>query len=128
MTNPRGPALARAAEAMLRALGGTEVKLRCPVSAAKDPQSRQLGLEAPVTEDIAISPVVVRRSGDDLELLIAPSSVAQFIQDRGQTAEQFFDSVLAVLQENRALRVSSFADDQFAGAAYLYRVTLTPNS
>ncbi len=113
---------------MLRALGGTEVKLRCPVSAAKDGQARQLGREAPVTEEVAISPVVVRASGEDLELLIAPASVAQYMQDRGQTAEQFFAAVLAVLHAGRELKMKLFHAEQFAGVAYLYRVALTAKS
>src|SRR5512140_3389460 len=92
----RGPALARAAEAMLRALGGCEVRLRCPVAAARDDQARQLGLDAPVTEDIAVSPVIVRANAEDFELLIAPASLAPYLQDRGQTGQQFFESVLAV--------------------------------
>ena len=126
MTNPnaRGPALARAAEAMLRALGGTEVKFRCPSGAAEDEQARQLGMEAPGTEDISIAPVVVRSSGEALELLIAPSSVAPYMQDRGQTAEQFFDAILAVVHGGRELRVQLFHVEQFAGAEYLYRVTV----
>ena len=127
MTNAhaRSAALTRAAEAMLRALGGTEVKFRCPVAAAKDQQARQLGLEAPVTEDIAVSPVVVRANGDDFELLIAPSSVAPFMQDRGQSADQFFDSVLAVLLGGREFRVKSLRAEQFGGAVYLYRVVVS---
>lgn len=126
MNNPnaRGPALARAAEAMLRALGGSEIKLRCPVAAASDEQARQLGLEAPATEDISIAPVVVRASGDAVELLIAPSSVAQYMQDRGQTADQFFAAVVGVLHGGRELCVRLFHVEHFAGAEYLYRLTV----
>ena len=126
MNNPH--ALARAAEAMLRALGGTEIKLRCPVGTAKDELARQLGLEAPVAEDIAVSPVVVHPSGQDLELLIAPSSVAPYMQDRGQTAEQFFNGVLAVLHAGCQYQLKLFHVEQCAGAAYLYRITVTANS
>ena len=127
MTNPnaRGAVLARAAEAMLRALGGTEVKFRCPVAAAKDAQARQLGMDAPVTDDTPVSPVVVRANGNDLELLIAPASIAQYLSDRGQTAEQFFAAVLAVLIGAREFTVKSFHAEQFAGAEYLYRVAIT---
>lgn len=118
-------AVARAAEAMLRALGGAEVTLRCPTATANDPQARQLGLDAPVTEDLAVAPAIVRASGDDFELLLAPSSIARYIQDRGQSAEQFFAAVIAVLHAGRELRVRAFACDRVAGSTYLYRVTLT---
>lgn len=127
MTNAyvSGAALARAAEAMLRALGGTEVKFRCPVAAAKDAQARQLGLEAPITDDIWISPVVMRASGEEVELLIAPSSVEQYLRERGQSAGQFFDAVLAVIFGGREFRVIAFYAEQFGGAEYLYRISLT---
>jgi hypothetical protein len=123
-SNARCPALARAAEGMLRALGGCEVRLRCPVAAAKDEQARQLGFDAPITEDVSIAPVVVLANADSFELLIAPGSVAQYLQDRAQTAQQFFASVLAVLYGGRELRVKLFHVEQFAGAEYLYRVTV----
>ena len=120
--------MARAAEAMLRALGGTEVRFRCPVAAAKDAQARQLGMDAPVTEDIAVSPVVVRASSDGVELLIAPASVSAFLADRRQTAEQFFRAVFAIVLDDRESAVQAFQAEQFAGADYLYRVTLTAKS
>jgi hypothetical protein len=126
--NARVAALTRAAEAMLRALGGTEVKFRCPLAAAKDEQARQLGLEAPVTEDIAIAPVVVRASSESMELLIAPSSIAQLTHDRVQTAEQFFQSALAAIVGGREYTVQALQAEQFAGADYLYRVQLTAKS
>ena len=113
---------------MLRALGGCEVKFRCPVAASKNGDPCQLGLFEPLTEDLALSPIVVRGSGDDLELLVAPSSVAPYMQDRGQTAEQFFGAVLAVFVVGREWRVKLFHVEQFAGAAYLYLLSLTPNS
>ena len=128
MTNARGPAIARAAEAMLRALGGTDVTFRFPVSAAAEQQARQLGLDAPVTQDISISPVVVRASGDGVELLIAPSSIAPYMQDRGYSAEQFFSSIFLVLHGGREYRVKSFQADHFAGSAYLYRITVVTKS
>lgn len=117
--------MVRAAESMLRALGGTEVMFRCSTGAARDLQARQLGLDAPVTDDIPVSPVVVRPNGNDLLLLIAPASIAQYLSDRGQTAEQFFAAVLAVLIGAREFTVTSFHVEQFAGADYLYRVALT---
>ena len=126
--NARGAALARAAEAMLRALGGTEVKFRCPAAAAKDENARQLGLDAPVTEDIAIAPGVVRTTGESIELLIAPSSISQYVQDRAQTVEQFLDAVLAVFVDGREYALTSFRTEQSGGAEYLYRVTAKTKS
>ena len=109
---------------MLRALGGAAITLRCPVAAANDEQARQLGREAPVTDDISITPVIARVAGDDLELLIAPATVAPYLQDRGQTAPQFFAGIVAVLHGGRQMRVKLFHVEQFAGGEYLYRVTV----
>ncbi len=123
----RGLALARAAEAMLRALGGGEVLLRCPTAPAADETNRELGLEAPVSDDFAVSPVLVRvaRISDpqSFEFLFAPASLTSYLADRRQTAEEFFSSLIGVLHQGRLLHVESMTTDTFAGAAYLYRVT-----
>lgn len=122
--NGRGLALARAAEAMLRALGGGEVTLRCPAGAAQDADASQLGREAPVSTEVAIAPAVVRASGNGLEVLLAPASVAQYARERGQSAQEFFAAVMAVRHGGREFRVRSFAAAQFAGTEYLYRISL----
>lgn len=126
-SNPRGLALARAAEAMLRALGGGEVVLRCAVAPAANETNRELGLEAPVINDLAVSPVLVRAASipapkTKLELLFAPGSLAAYLADRRQSAEEFFSSLIGVVHQGRLLHVESMTADTFAGAAYLYRV------
>jgi hypothetical protein len=128
ITNSRGLALARAAEAMLRALGGGEVVLRCPVAPAANETNRELGLEAPVSDDFVVSPVLVRgvaRVSDPCaryEFLFPPQSLAAYLADRRQTAEEFFSSLIGVVHQGRLLHVESMATETFAGAAYLYRV------
>ncbi len=124
--NPRGLALARAAEAMLRALGGGEVVLRCPAAAAANETNRELGLEAPVTEDLTVAPVLVRLKANAgtarMELLFPPAVLASYLADRRQPAEQFFSSLIGVLHQDRLLHVESMAAETFAGTPYLYRV------
>jgi len=122
----RGLALARAAEAMLRALGGGEVVLRCPVAPAANETNRELGLEAPPSDDFAISPVLLRVVGAArYEFLFAPASLVSYLADRRQSAEAFFSALIGVLHQGRLLHVESMTTDTFAGAAYLYRVTAT---
>jgi hypothetical protein len=129
--NPRGLALARAAEAMLRALGGGEVVLRCPTAPAANETNRELGLEAPVGDDLALSPVLARsvaRVSDSCaryEFLFAPASLTACLADRRQSAADFFSSLLGVVHQGRLLHVESMTTDTFAGAAYLYRVVAT---
>jgi hypothetical protein len=123
-TNSRGLALARAAEAMLRSLGGTQVTLRCAIAPASDAGARDLGLDAPAAADITVSPVLVRRAAKDaFELLFAPASLATALAGRPQTPEDSLRAVLAIIHQGRTLRVRSVSTDNFAGAAYLYRVT-----
>jgi hypothetical protein len=46
------------------------------------------------------------------------------MQDRGQTAQPFFATVVAVLHGGRELHVRLFHVEHFAGAEYLYRLTV----
>ena len=55
-----GTAVVRAADAMLRSLGGAEVSLLFPLSAMPNDPSVQLGLVDPGVEEVKFSPVVVR--------------------------------------------------------------------
>ena len=55
-----GAAMLRAAEAMLRTLGGDTVSLVFPLVAMPDDPAAQLGLVDPGTEEVKFSPVVVR--------------------------------------------------------------------
>ena len=58
-----GMALVRAAEAMLRSLGGSEIRLLLPLFQSA-PILRQLGLADPGIEEVMLSPVVVRNLAD----------------------------------------------------------------
>ncbi len=127
----RGPALARAAEAMLRSLGGTEVSIRCPVAPAADAAKRELGLEGPVVENFAVSPVVVRTvaqvsdSRARYEFLFAPATLASYLADRRQTAEEFFAAAAGIVHDGRLLAIVDMTSDTFAGTPYLYHVIAT---
>ena len=53
-------ALVRAADAMLRSLGGSEIKLLLPLFQIGGDAGAQLGLSDPGVEEVLLSPVVVR--------------------------------------------------------------------
>ncbi len=55
-----GTALVRAAEAMLRALGGAEVTFLFPLLQLPEDSSVELGMVDPGVEEVRFSPVVVR--------------------------------------------------------------------
>src|SRR4051794_33603967 len=79
-----GIAVLRAANAMLRALGGAEVSILLPAVNLADDTSAQLGIADPGVEQVALSPVVVRNLPTEnngprrrLEFLIPASSLAE---------------------------------------------------
>jgi hypothetical protein len=125
-----GTAVRRAADAMLRALGGDELSLILPLpSTPSDPDS-QLGLSDPGVQQLTIAPIVVRNlpanSGPSLrlEILISASAVADAVEAQGaSSATDLFNSALGIQIQASLLHIEQVQTDCFAGVAYLYRVT-----
>lgn len=125
-----GTAVVRAADAMLRSLGGDQIGLLfAAVSLPNDP-SVQLGLVDPGVEEVTFSPVVVRalatsNSGPRrrLEFLVPASAVAAELPVRNvASASVLFDSALGLLYDGGMLHIEGVTTEYFAGTAYLYRV------
>ena len=120
----------RAADAMLRALGGGEIILVLPLPASSSDISSQIGLADPGVQQVRLTPVVVRTlaapaSGpaQRLELLVSVSSVASTVEEQGiASAEALFNTALGVEHQGTLFRVESISTDYFAGIPYLYRV------
>lgn len=120
----------RAADAMLRALGGDEVMLVLPLPASTGDIASQIGLADPGVQRVRLTPVVVRTlqappSGpaQRLELLVSVSAVADAVQEQGlASAEALFSAALGIEYQGALFRVERTSADYFAGAAYLYRV------
>jgi len=126
----RAEAMVRAADALLRTLGPSEITLVLPVSS--DNPKADLGLGSPVVEEVVLSPVVVRQrpAGTHgnlrLELLLSASVIQSEIDQRNfDSAEALFEAALGVLYADKLLRIETVGSDSFAGAAYLYRVNVT---
>jgi hypothetical protein len=127
-----GTALMRAADAMLRALGGDEVTLVLPLPASSSDISSQIGLSDPGVQQVRLAPVVVRTlpapaSGpaQRLELLVSVSAVASAVEEQGLASrEALFDAALGIEYQGTLFRVESTSSDYFAGVPYLYRVTV----
>ena len=125
-----GVAVVRAADAMLRSLGGDEVSLLFAATAVPDDPSVQLGLVDPGVEEVQFSPVVVRNlpatgSGPRIrqEFLLSGSAVAGVVVDRNvASAQELFDGALGLTHDGALLHIESVATEYFAGTAYLYRV------
>jgi len=126
-----GAAVVRAAEAMLRALGGDAVAIVFPLVTLPNDPSAQLGLADPGVEQVPFSPVVVRslvapNTGPRrrLEFLIAGASVADaVVSQNAASADALFSSALGILYDGSMFHIEGVITEYFAGTAYLYKVT-----
>lgn len=134
----RAEAFLRAADALLRALGPSEVILFLPVLIAQnnaDPSTSLgtgLGLAAPVVEQVSLAPAVVRDLGSStaartqLEVMLAASTVNAYAESRNfDPPDAIFDAALGILHGGKLFRIERVAWDSFADTPYLYRVALT---
>ncbi|MGH9539166.1 MAG: hypothetical protein ACRD3H_14665 [Terriglobales bacterium] len=125
-----GMALVRAAEAMLRSLGGSEIRLLLPRSQPGDDPGAQLGLVDPGVEEVRLSPVVVRNlptasTGPRrrLEFLIPAAALSEELSSRNvASAEDFFAGVMGVVYDSDLFHIEGFTSEYFGGMAYLYRL------
>lgn len=125
-----GVAVLRAADAMLRALGGEEISMLLPLSAMPGDPAGQLGLADPGVEEVKISPVIVRylpteNSGPRrrVEFLVPASGIATALLAHDFAgAEQLIDATLGIAYEGELFHIEGFKSEYFGGVAYLYRV------
>lgn len=123
--------MVRAADAMLRAVGGDEVTLVFPLVSLPNDPSAQIGLVDPGVQQVTFSPVAVRsltgqRTGPRrrLEFLISSSAVsAAVVSQNAVSAEALFESALGVNYDNDLFHIEDVTTEYFAGTAYLYKVT-----
>jgi len=126
-----GAAVARAADAMLRALGGEEITIVFPLVALPNDPSAQLGLVDPGAQQVTFSPVAVLTpnlpaSGvrKRLQFLISATAVSSaMISQNAASAEALFDSALGINYDGDVFHIENVATEYFAGTAYLYKVT-----
>jgi hypothetical protein len=125
-----GTAVMRAADAMLRALGGDQVALVLPLPTASNDSNAQLGLADPGVQQVMLSPVVVRTltapspgPSRRLEFLLSASAVAGAVDaEAAESAGALFDAALGIQYQANLFHIESMSTDYFAGTAYLYRV------
>jgi hypothetical protein len=125
-----GVAVMRAANAMLRALGGKEISLLFALPGMADDPAAQLGLVDPGVEEVRLSPVVTRNLATAntgprrrVEFLVPASAVTPELSARsGGSGQSFFDMALGVVYDAALFHIEGVATEYFAGTAYLYRV------
>lgn len=123
-------AVTRAAEAMLRSLGGSEICLVFPLVAMPADPSAQLGLSDPGIVQVKLAPVAVRTLATSssgprrrLEFLISSSTVSVELPGRNAPSpESFFGAALGILYDGEMFHIVHVLTEYFAGAAYLFRI------
>jgi len=127
----QGCAVARFADALLRSLGGTQVTLRLSDPSTGDTNS-QLGLEAPVAEDIPISPAVMKPLAPEqdglrrIEILLSATALRVVAKNYGvEDLSAWLLSMQGVLQNGAVMRIATVTVDQFHGTDCLYHLTAT---
>ena len=126
-----GTAVIRAANALIRALGGDTVSLLLPASATASDASGQLGLVDPGVQAVVISPVVTHAlpTGNlgprrRIEFTLPASAIADALPGLGiGTAEELFDAVLGLSYNGDLFHIESMRPENFAGTVCLYVVT-----
>ena len=137
-TNPstvpsdRGLAAARAAEGMLRALGGGPLTLRVPIPLSLGGDSSELGIAGAANEDVVLEPAVMRhprlRSGQRTTTAEVVISAATFSRARdlgdAESIRSFLESAVGFVIHQRVRRILGIVIDEFGGEPYLCRIRL----
>jgi len=123
----RGLAFVRAADAMLQVLGGEGVQLLFPGASAGGP-SEELGMAVPPVEEVEVAPVcrvaaTPAKGQRRVEFLFSAAALARYMEARGsQSAQDFFNASLGIVEDGTLMRIESVVTETFAGTAYLHRV------
>jgi hypothetical protein len=130
MTGISATAAARAADAMLRTLGGSEVTLLFAAAGLPGEGVAGLGLVDPGVEQALIAPVIVvelttENSGPRrrLELLAGQAAMAEQVSQRNvASAELLFETALGLVYAGEMFHIQGFVVERLGGVPYLYRV------
>lgn len=131
MSGISGTGVARAANAMLKALGGDTISLLLPATATTADAAGMLGLVDPGVQQVVISPVLVRElpTGNlgprrRVEFTLSASVIANQLPSLGlASAEDLFAAVLGLSYGSDVFHVESYVPDSFAGTVCLWVVT-----
>jgi hypothetical protein len=130
MTGISGAAAVRAADAMMRTLGGTEVILLFAAAGLPGDAVSELGLVDPGVVQALIAPVVVREITAEnngprrrIELLAGQAAMAQQVSQRNvASADVLFETALGLVYCGEIFHIQGFIVERLGGTAYLYRV------
>jgi hypothetical protein len=123
----------RAADVLLRAMGGRSVMLRMPAPAVPADPTEQLGIATPLFQDLPLAPVVYRKARATLaegkpaksELLVSASAIERIVGSLAYaSASVLFANAFGVLADDILLEILSASAEEAFGQPYLYRLIL----
>jgi hypothetical protein len=123
-------------DALLRSLGGRTVLLHIPAQAIPGDIGEQLGLAAPLFQDVPVGPAVLRKirakiatfsreKPAECELLLSASAVAKIVGSlEYESADVLFAQACGVLIDGELMQITSATSAEGFGSVYLYRLGL----
>jgi hypothetical protein len=126
-------AAVRAADVLLRAMGGRTVLLRMPAPAVAADVTEQLGIATPAFQDLPLGPVVYRKARATVtegkaakwELLVSAAAVENLVGSLSYaSASVLFAAAYGVLSGDELLEIVSATQEQIFGQPYVYRLVL----
>ncbi|HTS07117.1 MAG TPA: hypothetical protein VMP68_16170 [Candidatus Eisenbacteria bacterium] len=126
-----GAGLLRAADAMLKALGGETVSLLLPATASASDAAGPLGLVDPGVQEVIISPVVMREMTTGnlgprrrVEFTLPASAIANQLAALGMaTGDDLFNAVIGLNYGNDLFHVENVVPESYGGTVCFYVVT-----
>lgn len=126
-----GLGVRRAADAMVRALGGLQITLRIADPSTGDTNS-QLGLTPPVSEDVQISPALVRtiapspNGGKRIEVTLSAKAVKPIADQYGvDDVPTWLLTAEGILFYGKLMHIDTVISDHLGGMDYLYHIMAT---
>ena len=126
-----GDAARRFSDALLRSLGNTQVTLRFANPSSGDTGS-QLGLEAPPSQDLQISPALIKTlkaSADNkrrIEVVLGATTLQPIAKLYGvEDIAAWLRTFEGVVRGDQLMRIATVTVDKFLGANCLFHLTAT---
>ena len=126
-----GTALRRAADALLKTMGGESVSLLLPATAMASDASGPLGLVDPGVQELVISPVVMREltTGNlgprrRVEFTLPASAIANQLAALGMASgDDLFAAVIGINYGSSLFHMETVVPESFGGTVCFYVVT-----
>src|SRR5580704_1969635 len=119
-------AMRRAADVLLRGVGGRAVMLRMPATASAGDVTEQLGLAVPQFQDVELAPVVLERgSATGRTMLVSANAVNALVGSMGYSAASVvFADAFGVLVDGVLMEMEAVAETELGGTPAIYRLSL----